>query len=242
MRYAVISDIHSNEEAAYAVFNDIEETGVDEILCLGDIVGYGASPKACLDLVREKCNLVVVGNHDHAVIGLTNKEYFNLSAKKAVEWTAKQLDKTDLDYMSSLPLLTEKEHMILTHASLHKPGDWGYILDEYDADSSFCRMGESSVCFVGHSHVPLAFEAGKFIRCIGSYSQILMNPKYHYIINVGSVGQPRDGVWLSAYALYDSDKNEVELRRIPYDVKTAQKKILDQGLPEFLAERIEYGR
>jgi predicted phosphodiesterase len=242
MRYAVISDIHSNEEAATAVFADIKNSGVDEIICLGDIVGYGASPKVCLDMVREKCSVVIAGNHDHAVIGLTNKEYFNISAKKAVEWTAKKLDKTDLDYMSSLPLLTIKETMYLAHASLHKPGEWGYILDEYDADSSFCKMGDVPIAFIGHSHIPMAFEANKFIQCIGSYSQIKLNTNFHYIINVGSVGQPRDGIWQSAYALYDSDKKEVELRRISYDVKSAQKKILDQGLPEFLAERIEYGR
>lgn len=242
MRYAILSDIHSNLEAMTSVLEDIHALRVDEILCLGDIVGYGANPKECLDLVKKECHRVVIGNHDHAVIGLTNKEYFNPNAKKAVEWTADQLAPEDTGFLKRLPMIQTLENFVMAHASLNKPEDWGYILDEYEADQCFGLMGNALVTFIGHSHIPLAFENGRFVRCLGFISHFEMDERCRYIVNVGSVGQPRDGVNLAAYILYDSEKLTLDLRRVPYDIQRAQKKILEAGLPEFLAERIQYGR
>ena len=244
MRYAIISDIHSNLEALTAVMANIDRDPVDEIACLGDLIGYGASPKPCIDLVRSKCKKVVIGNHDHAVIGLTNKEYFNPNAKQAVEWTAKKLSKPDFDFFASLPMTIRENKIIFTHASLHKPSEWGYILDEYEAEECFRIMDDAFITFIGHSHIPLAFEygPGPYVKFLGFFNHLTLNPSCRYIINVGSVGQPRDGINQASYVLYDSEKFSIDLVRTAYDIKTAQKKILEAGLPEFLAERIQYGR
>ena len=243
MRYAILSDIHSNLEAFSAVLESIASEKPDAIICLGDIVGYGASPKECLDLVRSHCHHIVAGNHDHAVLGLTNKEFFNPNAKKAVEWTAQKLSTEDLDFLKGLPVCLEMNNLVATHATLNKPTEWGYILDEYEADACFSFMKpQNRVTFIGHSHIPLAFENGPLVRFLGFITHLEMNPSYQYVVNVGSVGQPRDGINLASYALYDSKNLTVDLIRTSYDIKTAQKKILDAGLPSFLAERIQYGR
>lgn len=243
MRYAILSDIHSNLEAFSAVLESIASEKPDKLICLGDIVGYGASPKECLDLVRAHCHHIVAGNHDHAVLGLTNKEFFNPNAKKAVEWTAQKLSTEDLAFLTTLPLCLELDNFLVTHATLNKPTEWGYVLDEYEADACFSLMKPNDrVIFIGHSHVPLAFENGPFVKFLGFLTHLEMSPRYQYIVNVGSVGQPRDGINLASYAIYDSEKMTVDLIRTSYDIQTAQKKILDAGLPAFLAERIQYGR
>lgn len=243
MRYAILSDIHSNLEAFSAVLESIAAEKPDQLICLGDIVGYGASPKECLDLVRAHCHHIVIGNHDHAVLGLTNKEFFNPNAKKAVEWTAQKLGEEDFAFLKTLPVSIGKNNLVATHATLSKPTEWGYILDEYEADACFSLMKPGQrVTFIGHSHIPLAFENGPFVKFLGFITHLEMNPQYQYVVNVGSVGQPRDNNNLASYALYDSEKLTVDLVRVPYDIPTAQKKILDAGLPPFLAERIQYGR
>jgi predicted phosphodiesterase len=242
MRYAIVSDLHSNLEAVSAVFFHIDSQKVDEVICLGDIVGYGGSPKEVLDLVRARCKVVIAGNHDHAVAGKTDREYFNPSAKTAVEWTAKQLSQEDLQYLCELPFLIKKENFICVHANLSEPEKWYYILDEFDASATFAKMDAAKACFIGHSHVPAIFEDSEYVNCFGFYEQFQLNPANRYIVNVGSVGQPRDGIVDAAYAVYDSTSMYVQLFRVPYNISSAQAHILSAGLPKFLAERIEHGR
>jgi predicted phosphodiesterase len=242
MRIAIISDIHSNFEALSAVLEDVDNQGVDEIFCLGDIIGYGASPSECLALVRKRCKKILMGNHDHAAVGLTDKDYFNPNAKSAIVWTIEQLENGEMEFLSDLDFTFRREKAFYAHANLSHPREWGYILDEYQASASFKRMGSARILFIGHSHVPVVLENGPHIRFLGRVDFIRMEPERQYIINVGSVGQPRDGINDAAYALFDTEENYVHLVRVPYDIQSAQKKILDAGLPEFLAERIQYGR
>jgi predicted phosphodiesterase len=247
MRYAIVSDLHSNLEAVRAVFCHIDSQKVDTVICLGDIVGYGGSPKEVLDIVRARCPVVIAGNHDHAVVGKTDRNYFNPSAKTAVEWTAKQLSEDDFKYICELPFIVQKDNFICVHANLNDPEKWNYVLDEFDASATFAKMDDAKVCFIGHSHVPIVFEDSTDIHYFGvsyfgPYTELKLNPAYRYIVNVGSVGQPRDGVADAAYVVYDSTSMFVQLFRVPYDIASAQKQILSASLPKFLAERIQYGR
>ena len=237
-----MSDLHSNLEAVSAVFRHIDSQKVDEVICLGDIVGYGASPKEVLGMVRAHCAVVIAGNHDHAVAGKTDRDYFNPSAKTAVEWTTKQLSEDDLHYIRELPFIVKKENFICVHANLAEPEEWHYVLDEFDASATFSQMDDATVCFIGHSHVPIAFEESEFVNYFGPYTELKLNPACRYIVNVGSVGQPRDGVVDAAYVVYDSVSLIVQLFRVRYDISSAQKKIISAGLPAFLAERIKHGR
>ncbi|EKD26681.1 MAG: Metallophosphoesterase [uncultured bacterium] len=242
MRYALISDVHSNLEALEAVLSDISKRHVDKIICLGDIVGYGASPRECINLVKKNCNAILLGNHDYAVGGGVSLEYFNDNARKAVEWTRKFIDEEDVNFLSSLPSILKEERTCFAHGTLHSPLEWGYILDEYQALLSFSEMYENNVCFIGHSHIPIAFQMDLHVEWMGFYHHLDILNDVKYIINVGSVGQPRDGISDSAYAIYDAEKFSVDLIRVNYDIKTAQKKIINAGLPKFLSERIGYGR
>ena len=242
MKIALISDLHSNEEALRAVLKDISQKKADKIVCLGDIIGYGASPRQCVELVKKHADITICGNHDMAALGLTNKDYFNPNAKHAVEWTQNQLNDTDVEFLKNLPLVAEWEDLIFVHANLSDPSSWGYILDEFDADATFSVMGQHNVCFIGHSHVPVVFEEGEIVKYLGNYEQYPTLPGRKYIVNVGSVGQPRDGNPDAAYVLYDTHHSLIELRRVSYDIKNAQSRIVKAGLPEFLAERIAFGR
>ncbi|OVE73364.1 hypothetical protein BVX93_01920 [bacterium B13(2017)] len=242
MRYAIISDVHSNYEALTAVLEDIRKQKVDDIICLGDIVGYGASPKECINLIKQCCSQIIIGNHDHAAIGLTDTDYFNFNARNAIKWTSQQLTDEEKEYFSNLPFYSKRDDLIFTHASLYKPQDWGYILDEYQALASFEQMKDSFICFIGHSHVPLAFIKKQYLSFMWDIKEFVLEKNNQYIINVGSVGQPRDGIKDAAYVIYDSSKLLINLIRVSYDIETAQKKIIGAGLPKFLAERIQYGR
>ncbi len=226
MRWALISDIHSNREALDAALESIREEGVDSIACLGDIVGYGADPDYCVELVRETAGIVIVGNHDHAAIGLTSIEYFNPYARIAALWTADTITPENAEYISSLPFTARPDDILLAHASPHRPEDWGYVMSEWEAKWQFSAF-EEKICFIGHSHVPAEFRESGSGRGI---------------INVGSVGQPRDSDPRGCYYIYDSDEDTGRWTRFKYDFETAAKKIRVAGLPDMLAERLRWGR
>jgi predicted phosphodiesterase len=222
MRYAIISDIHSNAAALEAVLSDIEKMRVGRTVCLGDIVGYGAEPGMCIAKVRELGSEVVLGNHDSAAVGDTPIEYFNLYAKEAVLWTAGRLADDEKDYI------------------LAEPKQWGYVMDLLSARDCF-RFLRKKLCFIGHSHLPVIFQEKEKI----TYSmdgEVGIEDGARYIINVGSVGQPRDGDPRASYGIYDAEEKRVEIRRVQYDVKVTQENILAAGLPAFLAFRLGIGR
>lgn len=241
MKYAVIGDIHANLEALEAVIEECQKHNVQKYLCIGDIVGYNANPSECLEMVRSlPLGGVVMGNHDEQAAEDTELVGFNPQAAFAIEWTRKNLSQEQRTWLGNLRLSIQMGKITIVHATLDSPRRWGYIFDKHSAGASFSYQF-SQVCFCGHSHVPLAFEKFGTIQG-GKYSDIRVQPGHKYLVNVGSVGQPRDGDWRSAFVTYDTEENLIQLHRIPYDIKTAQDKILKAGLPERLAVRLERGQ
>lgn len=240
MKTAIISDVHSNLEALLVVKAEIDKANVDQIYCLGDIVGYNANPRECLKLIREMNAICVAGNHDYAAIGLTDIEYFNPHAKVAALWSGKQLQEEDKSYIKKLPLVRKIGNFTLVHATLREPELWGYILSTRDAQDCFSYQ-ETPLCFIGHSHYPSVFEeGGKLI--LSPEMEIKLNKDSRYIINVGSVGQPRDRNPKASFVFFDTEQWVVDFRRLDYDIEKTQEKVLAAGLPPFLAERLAVGR
>jgi diadenosine tetraphosphatase ApaH/serine/threonine PP2A family protein phosphatase len=240
VRYAILSDIHANLEALTAVLTDA--AGVtDAVLCLGDIVGYGADPEACVDLVGERAQAVVAGNHEYGVIGRMDLGWFNTYARAAVEWTATRLDREHHAWLTSLPLKTEVDDATLVHASPDRPEEWDYLVSAEDGFAAFEAFG-TRLCFVGHSHQPAHWSLGSS----GPDHEpggvdIPLEAGRRYIVNVGSVGQPRDRDPRAAYAVWDVPARRVVVRRVPYDVTAARRKILAAGLPRMLGDRLSIG-
>ena len=241
MRIAIISDIHGNYEALNAVMRDIELQNIDEIVCLGDVVGYGASPNECTDLVREKCKHIVAGNHDFAVVGKTDISFFNPYAKQAMFWTRQALTTQNFSYLSNLPLSKYEKKWIYVHATPLKPEAWGYIFSNYEAVNEFSFFTHK-ICFIGHSHYPVIIEY-KDTKSTFLKAEILqLEDDKRYIVNVGSVGQPRDGNPKSCYLVFDADNQQVTFQRIDYDIEAAQNRIILAGLPKILSDRLAIGK
>lgn len=242
MRIAIISDIHSNLSALKAVLEKISRVGCDQIICLGDIVGYGPYPNECIELLKESCQLTLMGNHDHAVIGLTSTESFNIYAKMAIDWTSAELMPSAKEYLESLPFTHREPNELYVHATPCKPEGWNYLLSTYDAQDNL-KCFDQQICFVGHSHVPVIFEQQPDEDCkIIRHTSAILGDKNRYVINVGSVGQPRDGKPSAVFGMYDSDSREFELLRQEYDVSETQKAMMDQDLPYFLVDRLSRGQ
>ena len=243
MRYAIIADIHANLNAFEAVLDDIEHRrGVQEVWCLGDIVGYGPDPHQCLELLRQYSHICVAGNHDWAAIGKIDTSYFNPDAAAACHWTARQLNAEDIQYLESLPPVIQRNDFTLAHGSPREP-IWEYLLSTSDAKENFAHF-ESQFCLVGHSHVPLLFESGEDRACsLKEFPEntTLKLSKNRLIINPGGVGQPRDGDPRASYAIYDSETRNVMHYRIPYDIGTTQARMRMYGLPAPLVTRLSYG-
>jgi putative phosphoesterase len=240
MRYGIFSDIHGNLEAFQEVINVYKNEKIDKYLCVGDIVGYGADPKECIDKTRQLQALAVAGNHDWAAVGMTDITYFNPVAEQAILWTRAKLSDEEKDFLKSLKLVYENSDLILVHGTLNKPEEFNYLMDVELAQVDF-KLMKKNICFIGHSHI-----AGIFIEAKGkiSYSvqtQIKIDPNKKYIVNVGSVGQPRDRDNRASFCIFDSDRKEVYLKRVDYSIDKAQAKIIKAGLPPFLAARLSTG-
>jgi len=243
MRIAVISDIHGNLQALEAVLKEIEREDVHGIWCLGDIVGYGADPNECCSLVRREAEIVLSGNHDMAVTGELSLEEFSRGAAIAARWTQKALDPDHAAWLRDCPPAGEARGIGLYHASPRDPV-WEYVLSSLLAELCFDAQDER-ICLIGHSHVALGFvrregEAATGERRRGGEAADLTSGEW--LLNPGSVGQPRDGDRRAAWMLLDLDLLRVEWRRTEYDVAGAQAAIRDARLPESLAERLQYGQ
>lgn len=243
MRYAIIADIHSNLTAFKAVLKDIENHGeVEQLWCLGDVVGYGPDPHECIQLLCQTKHICVVGNHDLAAIGKVATTEFNPDAAEACHWTADQLSSEDIEYIESLPLVIQEDNFTLVHGSPREP-IWEYILSTSVAFENFAYF-KSQYCFIGHSHVPLVFSqseggelsASRFMPSVG-----LALGKSRLIINPGAVGQPRDGDPHASYAIYDSETKQVRLYRVAYDIRSTQDRMVASGLPLHLVSRLSQG-
>jgi predicted phosphodiesterase len=240
MRYGIISDIHGNREALDAAVRHLTSVGVDEFVCVGDIVGYGADPNTCMETVRNLTEKTVAGNHDYAAVGLTDIEHFNQYAREAAVWTAARLKATHSSYIKELPLTFSLEKALVVHSTPHQPHQWFYLITHFQFLAAFQHFSEK-ICFIGHSHQPLVFEKGKNSSGPVDGSVFQLNDASRYVVNVGSVGQPRDNDSRLCCCLYDSNEMTVELVRLEYDVEQAQDKIRKAGLPEFLAKRLAFG-
>ena len=248
MKYAIISDIHANFEALQAVVDDARPQ-VDIFICLGDIVGYNASPIECLNLVRELCDVIIVGNHDQATAGTRTYDDFNAYAQEAIDWTKEQLDPEDLLFLENLELTTVfGKRYLAAHGSPRHTDE--YLLHPQRIQQNFAyliqNMPEIHCCFVGHTHVPMIWQCSAEgiispVEKIGS-DMVNLDPTRRYIINPGSVGQPRHGDPASAYAILDDGARTLTFRAVPYDILATQDKIYDANLPLPLAERLELGR
>jgi predicted phosphodiesterase len=240
MKYAIIADLHANLEALEVVLNDAKEQRCTHYACLGDVVGYNANPKECLDIVRDMNMPCVKGNHDEYCSLESNLEGFNPHAAEAIQWTRNQLTDDDRDWLRNLKYIRMVASFSIVHATLDGPQRWGYVFDRLAAAASFTYQN-TSVCFFGHTHVPVAFIRDTVVRG-GTYSKFKVEPGRKYFINVGSVGQSRDGVPKATYVIYNMDEGTVDLRRLDYDIAKTQAKIRAAGLPERLAERLALGK
>lgn len=240
MKYAILGDIHSNLEALRAVLEDAEAQQVTRYACTGDMVGYNADPKACLQILRNLDVVAVQGNHDHYAASTESMELFTPMARKSIHWTRKQLSPFERRYLRQLPMIADVENFTLVHSSLHNPERWNYIFKRRAAEASF-RNQFSPVCFFGHTHVPLAFVKQATTEK-GFYKTLHIRPKTRYLVNVGSVGQPRDRNPLAAYAIYDLDEQTITMRRVEYEIEATQKKVRAAGLPFRNALRLESGK
>lgn len=236
MKYAILGDIHANVEALVAVLGGIANDDVDEIVCLGDIVGYNANPNDCVDIVRTVPMRCIAGNHDRAAIGGKDVTTFGGSARRAIEWTRGALTEQNREYLATLPsTLLVDEQFFTVHGALHPtPNDELHLSNDARVARSFeelvtGRFG-SNVCFFGHNHRAVVYEqrTGSFHRVDGSCIRLL--PDAHYLVNPGSVGQSRDGDWRAAYAVYDTDRSELELHRVPYDIVHTERSAQAKGL------------
>jgi len=241
----MLSDIHGNLEALDAVLEALADERIDRYLCLGDVVGYGANPNECLDRIIGLTSDVIAGNHDHAAIGRLDIATFNRYAAEAALWTRRQLTPAGRRYLGTLPYTWRKDDLFAVHASPANPEDWIYLTSHWLTDEAFDAMpGDIALCVVGHTHTPGIFEkraTADRSRQIAA-PEVGMDPECRYIVNVGSVGQPRDGDPRAAYCIYDTAEKRAEIVRVAYDLETAQRKIRDAGLPEMLADRLESGR
>lgn len=240
MRFAIFGDIHANLHALETVLADAKEQKCTHFVCMGDVVGYNAFPKQCLNIVRELGCPVVKGNHDEQASMLGDQEGFNALAEEAMNWTREQLSNEDKDWLRSLRMQRQVRDFTIVHATLDTPHKWGYVFNQLDAAASFSYQN-TSVCFIGHTHSPKAYVRDGSVRTL-ALDILPIQPGKKYLINVGSVGQPRDGDWRAAYCIYDTSSSEVQLRRLEYDLPAAQNAILEAGLPRKLAERLAVGR
>lgn len=233
MRIALISDIHGNLEALETALDSIQSQGVERIYCLGDIVGYGANPAECLELVKSVANGVVLGNHDEAAFRVGTEDHFNMIAATAILWTRSQLSLGQVSYLKSLPYTISDHDMLLVHASPSKPKAWHYVFGRMDAVSLKDTFSER-LCFIGHSHTPKIFSL--------SSEAAEYNTRDQFIINVGSIGQPRDGDPRLSYGLLDTFAGTYENVRLEYDALKAAGKIRQAHLPSYLADRLLHGK
>lgn len=244
MKYGIFGDIHGNLEALEAVLSDMEEQGVTHPLCVGDLVGYNANPRECVEVVRALGCPVVRGNHDELVTHLKTPSFFSEAARISLDFSRQRLGPSHLNYLRRLPMTYEEEPFTLVHATMDGPDQWGYISTSLEAQTSFLYQ-KTFLCFVGHTHRPGAFLKEKEVRPL-EFRHVDVHPDRtksarKLIFNVGSVGQPRDGDWRAAYAVFHPGEEWVDLRRVNYNVEKAMEKIQKAGLPESLARRLKNG-
>lgn len=241
MRYGVFSDVHSNLEAFEAICEDFKSCRIDQFLFLGDIVGYGANPSECIAMLKSLDPVSIAGNHDWAVADVIDLDSFSQMAAQSIIWTKEIINESEQSFLSGLELIKNGSTWRLVHGALNNPQDFNYMSDEYMAARTFSCL-EEQVCFVGHTHKAGIFIQDKEKINLSLVKSCKLKKDLRYIVNVGSVGQPRDGDHKASLCVYDDVDSSIEFRRVPYDAKRARQKIIDSGLPRLLGDRLLAGR
>jgi diadenosine tetraphosphatase ApaH/serine/threonine PP2A family protein phosphatase len=242
MRYGIISDVHSNIDALQAVLHELDSAEIDALVCLGDIVGYGPDPNECCDALIDRSCVSIAGNHDEAAATDSGLEFFSPLAREALEWNQKALHAKHLDFLRDLPRERRIDGFDIVHGA--PVYHFEYILDTLDAEAAFART-PASLTFIGHTHIAEVYyqdATGRtYQQRLHSGGRIEIAPEYRYIVNPGSVGQPRDRNPQAAYAICDTEAGIVDVKRVTYDVAGVQKRIEAARLPIQLAERLAVG-
>jgi diadenosine tetraphosphatase ApaH/serine/threonine PP2A family protein phosphatase len=244
MRIGLFSDVHANLAAVEVVLEELEKKQVDEYVCLGDVVGYGASPNECCDLVRKYAKVTIVGNHDAAVSGRMDYSYYYDQARNALDWTASQINDDNMEWLASLPYLHHEEEYNITysHGAPHNPEDFNYIFNmEQAREASRFREELKQVTFIGHSHLcrVFVFDDEDVLQMVPG--ALDLEDGKQYVISIGSVGQPRDYDPRAAYAIFDTEKRTIEQFRVEYDVELSAHRIFEARLPDAFGKRLFVG-
>ena len=242
MKVGLLGDIHANLEALNVCLKKLVEEGCDYVMATGDIVGYGPQPRECLDRIMDLEIHSVRGNHDEYVIEQTPLLAINPHAKYVIEWTRMQLDKNHLYFLSKLPDVIDANDFTITHASNSRAPRWSYVLNEKSARTNFNRQNKR-ICFNGHTHIPMIFTEdpnGKI--AVSDFKDLTLNHELRYLINVGSVGQPRDKNPQTMTVTFDTDTSELKIFRMNYDIHKVQKAMLQNKFPARLMARLEEGK
>jgi diadenosine tetraphosphatase ApaH/serine/threonine PP2A family protein phosphatase len=243
MRIGIISDIHSNLEALTQSLAALERSRPDRVVCLGDVVGYGASVNECCDLVRKVAEVTLLGNHDAAVSGRMDYSFYYDAARHALDWTASRLVPENMEWLRALPYAHRLENVQFSHGNPVAPDAYEYVFAIEQARELLPHLNElADVNFIGHSHLCKAFA----LNAAGDVTEVVatkfgLRRGYKYVISVGSVGQPRDCDNRASFVVYDTDARTVEYHRVPYDIETAAQKIFDADLALNFGKRLFLG-
>jgi len=242
MLYGICSDIHSNATAFEAVLQSMDDNHVDRRVCLGDLVGYGVDADECVKLARDNMDLCLIGNHDSVAIKYESSVGFNPYAKQAIEWTQSHLTEESREYIKQLPYIKEENDITFVHASPLSPADWVYVTDLEEALDAFDHF-HGTYCFIGHTHSPVIVASRPMAipKILDEYEYTIANTE-RLLVNVGSVGQPRDRDCRASWCLLDTDTKCVRIIRVEYDVFRTQERMRKAGMPDFLIERLSVGR
>ena len=241
MRTAILTDIHANLEALTACIAAAQEQGVDRFVCLGDTVGYGADPNAACDIVRERCQFAVLGNHDAAVAGRMDYSYYYGAAREVLDWTALQLTPQNMEWLRGLPYQKAEGEVVFGHASPRDPQAFEYVFALEQAEDLVVRADKlAPLTFIGHSHLQRAFLLGDTVKDVWSES-VFIEPGSRYLCSIGSCGQPRDYDPRACYGVWDDRARVVEFHRVPYPAEKTSRKILEAGLSPHFARRLLHG-
>jgi predicted phosphodiesterase len=242
MRYGFFSDVHANLEALKACVLDFRSEKIDKLFFLGDAVGYGPNPDECVKLIDKISEVGLMGNHDYAALGLMETEYFNQYAAQSVGWTKDSLSQKSIEIMTDFELTHQVDDILMVHSSPKDPENWHYILDMDDAEENF-NYFQQKICLVGHTHRPyIVYKSGTENAVLSRQTGEVLQDDCRYLVNIGSVGQPRDGDPRSCYMIFDTETSSLSLKRVQYNVRNTQNDMAKVGLPEYLIERLTTGR
>jgi predicted phosphodiesterase len=242
MRYGFFSDVHSNLEALKVVVADLQKEKLDQVFFLGDAVGYGPDPNECTSIIDQVAVVKLMGNHDYAALGLIETNLFNEYAQRSMEWTTGILTDKSLKVLSKFAMDHRFDESYLVHSTPKEPQEWNYIFDLDDAEENF-NFFNKQTCLIGHSHFPVIIKKYDDRHCfLHQETWTKIEKGFKYIINIGSVGQPRDGSNLASYLVYDADEKIARIKRLPYDFAKTQAKMEKRGLPQYLIDRLAVGR